>query len=99
MSYQKHKLAALMQLDPVAARVQIVAALESSGMHMEAAAQALGCAHNTMLRWIERLEIDVDALRERARDEGWHHDRHGGRPLGSTVAAGAAPRRSKVAAR
>ena len=85
MPFAKHVLSAEITANPKAAKEKILGALRTAGMHMETAAAELGCAHNTLLRWIDKLGIgnDVEKLRVKARKEGWHHDKKGGRPVGT----------------
>lgn len=92
--HPNHKISALIRIDPAAASKQLLDVLESKGMHKGEAAKAIGCAHSTLLAWIKQLNLfdKIAKLETTAIEKGWHHGRKGGRPEGSTVANGAAPR-------
>lgn len=94
LSYELKPIQILILSDPDKARRVILKSLRDSGMHLGEVERRLGCSRPTLLRWIERLALQetVEELREEALRDGWHHDRRGGRPKGSTVAAGAKPR-------
>lgn len=98
MAFTQQEITALMVIDPVSARHRIVEALRASGMHMGEAAASLGCSYMTLQRWIAKLDLgaQVEVMKTKSVKEGWHHGRKGGRPLGATVANGAAPRGSKT---
>lgn len=97
-THPDHVIAALIVADPKQARARLIERLRKARMHKGDCAAAIGCAHSTLLRWIRklRLEPEIEKLEARARREGWHHGRVGGRPEGSTVANGAAPRGSRL---
>ncbi len=97
-THPNHEISALIRVQPAEAAKRILAALRETGMHKGEAAKRLGCAHSTLLSWIAQLHLaqKIEALAEKARKEGWHHGRLGGRPPGTTVANGAAPRGSRV---
>jgi len=94
MSFEQKEIQGLIIAEPEKARKKILSALEASRMHMGDAAKRLGCAHSTLLRWIAQLALarPIEVLKARAIRQGWHHNKIGGRPKGSTVETGAAPR-------
>jgi len=97
-THPNHEITALIRVNPEEAKRRILAALRETGMHKALAAKKIGCAHSTLIAWIAQLEMAkaIDTLVAKAQKEGWHHDRKGGRPTGTTVANGAAPRGSRV---
>ena len=102
MAYVIHEINALISIDPTKAKKTILAALKKAKMHKEDAAKLLGCNYVTLLRWISRLdmEAEIEEANTLAKKQGKFHDRKGGRPLGTTVANGAArPQRTKVRAK
>ena len=94
--HPNHPIAALIIVDPKAAKLRILDHLRRAKMHRGDAAIAIGCAHSTFLSWVRKLDLEdeIGRLERKAKREGWHHGRIGGRPLGSTVENGAAPRNS-----
>ena len=97
-THPDHEISAYIRVKPEEAKKRLLAALREAGMHKGEAAKALGCAYTTLLKWIDKLDLEetIQSMTERAEREGWHHGRKGGRPVGSTVANGAAPRGSRV---
>ncbi len=97
-THPDHEIPALIRVSPGKARETILDVLRRAGMHQGDAAREFGCAHTTLRRWISKLALEgeIEEMEARAREEGWHHGRLGGRPKGATVAAGAAPRGSKT---
>lgn len=97
-THPNHEISALIRVNQKEAKRRILAALRETGMHKGQAAKRLGCAHTTLLSWISQLGLapEIEALDAAARKAGWHHGRVGGRPLGSTVENGAAPRGSRA---
>jgi transposase-like protein len=79
-----HQIAHLIHVDAAKAKKQILDALREEGMHMANAAARIGCTHGTLLVWVKKLDMqaDIDALRDVAKRNGWHHDHVGGRPRG-----------------
>lgn len=99
MAYVIHEINALISINPEKAKKTILSALKKARMHKEDAAAELGCNYVTLLRWISRLsmEKDIEAANDLAKKQGKFHDRKGGRPVGTTVANGAArPKRTKA---
>lgn len=96
MAFADHEMTHLIQVSPGKAREKIKRVLKSQGAHMANTAKVFGCTHGTLLRWIERLDMKqaVADLVDLAKAEGWHQTGNKGRPEGSTVANGAAPRNS-----
>lgn len=78
--YVRHKMLSLIDVDPAAAKKQILAAYRKAKCHTADAAKELGCNAHTFLRWVRTLGIDEElaALSRRATREGWHHGRLGG---------------------
>ncbi len=97
MAYSNHEINALITVEPAKAKKIILAALKVAGMHKGRASKELSCAHSTLLRWIEKLSLDAEIaqMMEVAERRGWRHNGRTGRPKGSTVANGAAPRTSR----
>lgn len=87
MSYSNHEINVLIFLDPEAAKKKILNALKKAGMRKGDAAVLLKCSHATLIRWIDRLELQVkiEELQEVAKSEGWIYERRpgSGRPKGS----------------
>lgn len=94
MTYANHEINALITIDPAKAKEAICEALRSAGMHKGNAAKALGCTHSTLLRWIDKLDLDAEIakLMKQAEKKGWRFNGRTGRPLGTTVENGAKPR-------
>lgn len=92
MARVNHVISHLIHLDPKKAKDLILTALRDNKMHVGDAAKAIGCTHGTLLIWIGKLEMQpaVEKLRALATREGWHHDRHGGRPKMTAKALAAA---------
>lgn len=88
-----HEIFALIIADPPRASKIILGSLKENGMHKGQTAEALGCTHGTLLRWIAKLELSdqIDRMVEKADTQGWRHNGRTGRPRGTTVANGAAP--------
>jgi transposase len=82
VAYRRQEIGQLVTLDPIQARERVLDALRGAGMHRRAAAEALGCTVQTLLRWIEALGLgrEVARLSVLAARDGWHHGRTGGRP-------------------
>lgn len=99
-THPNHEISALIRVQPKEAAKKVLAFLKDAKMHKGDAARQIGCAHSTLISWIRQLELapEIEKLEAKAKKDGWHHGRVGGRPLGSTVANGAAPRGSKVVA-
>ena len=98
-THPNHEISALIRVGNRAkAKEHILNALRASKMHKGDAVKRLRCAHTTYLFWVEQLGLAkvIEVLEAKAKKEGWHHGRKGGRPLGTTVANGAAPRGSRV---
>lgn len=94
MAYANHEINALITIDPDKARDLICEALRAAGMHKGNAAKDLSCTHSTLLRWIEKLNLDarIAKLMKVANKEGWRYNGRTGRPKGTTIENGAAPR-------
>lgn len=98
-THPNHEISALIRVAPKEAEKKVLAALRARKMHKGDASKLLGCAHSTLIDWIRLLGLapKIEKLDAQAKKEGWHHGRNGGRPRGSTVENGAAPRGSKSA--
>ena len=96
-THPNHEISALIRVNPKEAKRRILAALRQTKMHKGDAAKLIGCVPSTFISWITQLDLapEIERLAKKARTEGWHHGRKGGRPVGSTVANGAAPRGSR----
>lgn len=101
MTYANHEINALILIDPAKAKDTIFEALRSAGMHKGNAAKKLGCTHSTLLRWIDKLQLDaaIEKMLKQAEKKGWRYNGRTGRPKGATVENGAAPRGSVKAAK
>lgn len=98
MAHADHEITHLIAVDPTKAKAKILQALKAARMHKAVATKEIGCSHGTFLRWIVRLGMqqEIEEMAAKAVKEGWHHEERGGRPQGSTVANGAAPRNSRT---
>lgn len=78
--YVKHRMTALMALDPDAARKQLLSAFVKANCHYRNAAAIVGCGVHSFARWASQLGIRdrLRALEEQAEREGWHHGKKGG---------------------
>lgn len=101
MAYQKQKLGLLIEVDPRAARAEILKAYETAKASQRDAATELGCSETTLIRWIKLLDLQVTLLKlkKRAIKENWHHvnQTRGGRPPGSRNKPKAPAKKSKAA--
>jgi transposase len=72
VSYQKHPMASLIDVQPDEARKRILEAYAECGLQQGDAAAMLNVAESTLIRWVKRLAMgpQVEALRERARKKG-----------------------------
>lgn len=100
MAFEQKEMQGLIIAFPDKARAKIIAALKKNGVHMGKASKALACSHVTLLRWIVKLglEKEVEKMKKEAIKAGTYAGIGTGRPRGTTVANGAAPRGSKVSA-
>lgn len=97
MAFVNHEINYLIALNPSEAKERILKALRKAKLHKEDAAKILECNYGTLLRWIKRLSLEtqIKKMSKAAKKEGWFHGKTGGRPIGSTVENGAAPRKKK----
>lgn len=84
MAMTREQMTALIVVDPDRARAAIRKAMRQAGTLRHEAAKVLGCGRVTFARWVDRLEMvqELDELESMAREQGWHHGRTGGYPLG-----------------
>jgi hypothetical protein len=80
MAFVRHRLAALIEVDPQAARKEIVAAFWKARACRADAASLLGCRRSTFMSWVERLGIaaELDQIEAQSKFEEWHHGKVGG---------------------
>ena len=73
---------AMMLIDPIAAKKEIIKAFRDAHAHRGDLADFLGVSRKVLYGWIDRLGLaDVlDRIEETAKKAGWHHGRLGGRP-------------------
>lgn len=78
--FVRHKIRALIDVDPAAARKVILDAYVKARCHIGDAAELLGCRRHAFTRWAVVLGMEDSLLEvaERAKREGWHHGRVGG---------------------
>ena len=81
------RLAALALVSPKEFRAAVKDAYTKNGAHLGRAARSLGVHLTTLVRWVRSygLGAELEAIRDRARAEGWMHDMfsRGGRPRGA----------------
>ncbi len=79
-----HDFTAQVVANPKAAADAMVAAYTKARACAADTAVAMGVSLYTWLSWVERLGLDarLGAVAEKAKAEGWHHGRLGGRPPG-----------------
>ncbi len=87
MAYTKHTLAALIEVDPKEAKAQICDAYTKAKASQRDAANVLGVAESTLIRWVRILDLAeaFAKIKRRAHREGWHHEQNQqspGRPVG-----------------
>lgn len=70
MPYVKHSLTLLIDVDPVAAKKQIMAAIKHAAGDVEVAAQQLVVTRRTLDRWVIRLGIASSASAAWAHHKG-----------------------------
>lgn len=103
MAFEQKEMQAIMVVDPARAKQMILDALASTGVHIGNASKSLGCNRITLTRWIVKLDLGaaVEAMKTQAIADQTYEARKGGRPKGTTVSAGAAPRgtHTKLAAK
>jgi hypothetical protein len=91
MPFVQHDMQALIITSPDAAKKKILAAIKASHVHLGKAAEALGCSHATLVRWVGKLGLaeSVAEMKADAIEHGKYAGHKGGRPPGSTIANGA----------
>lgn len=80
MAYVRHRLAALIEVDPVAAKREIAKAFVNARASRADAASLLSCRRSTFMQWVAKLGMgpELDAIETEAKQKGWHHGRLGG---------------------
>lgn len=75
MPFVRHKMTALIQVAPDAARKEILRAFVEARCHQGEASRILGCEQHTFINWVNRLGMraDLEVVTEAAKKEGWHH--------------------------
>lgn len=95
-SEQVKRLGAMLLIAPDSLRREMLRALREAQASEIVAAEKLGIAVRTWDGWVAKLglEAEIELLKERARAQGWHHGRHGGRPpSGKATKRAATPKR------
>ena len=92
-----NEFSALVVVHPKQAAEKLVAVYTKARACQEDAAAACGVCINTWMRWVERLDLSatLEAVAEKARAEGWHHGRVGGRPTHRVNRSPKAPRTAR----
>lgn len=80
MAFVRHAMGSLVHVDPGEARARLTRAFVQARAHRGDAARVLGCRYATFCKWCALVGVDLDALERRAKTEGWHHGREGGKP-------------------
>lgn len=82
MAYQKHPVGVLIDAAPKQATERILTEFRKAKCSQVLAAQRLGVAESTLIRWVERLGLapKLAAIVKTAIREGWHHGEKRGRP-------------------
>ncbi len=77
-----HDFTAQVVANPKSAAEKLVAAYTSAKACQEDAAKLMNASLWTWLSWVERLDLHarLEEVEKRAKAEGWHHGRTGGRP-------------------
>lgn len=90
--YRETELSLIVRLRPNEAARRIIKAYNASKCNLVETAKQLEVASRTLSRWIDVLDLSsrLDAIKARAKEEGWHHDhsRHGGAPEGNVNGSG-----------
>ena len=75
-----HRMRSQIEVNPDAARREIIKAFTKAKCHYQDASELLGCKAHTLTRWARLLGIkdELEAIELRAEAEGWHHGRKGG---------------------
>ncbi len=75
-----HRMRSLIEVSPDVAKKEILKAFKQAKCHYQETGDLLGCNQHTVTRWARMLGIkeELDAMEERAKEEGWFHGRHGG---------------------
>ncbi len=80
MAYVRHRLAALIEVDPAKAREEIANAFINARASRADAASLLSCRRSTFMQWVAKLKMgdELDEIERKAKTLGWHHGRLGG---------------------
>jgi hypothetical protein len=87
-------LMALIEINPVQAKREIIEAFVACKCHYGRTHKKLGCSVQSLARWVRALGIKerLVAIEQKALNEGWHHGIHGGAQYHRNKAAAAAKR-------
>lgn len=80
MAFKRHRLTALIEVDPQRAREEIVEAFMNARACRADAASLIGCRRSTFMAWVARLKLEDELalIEARAKFEDWHHGKVGG---------------------
>lgn len=75
-----HKMRSMIEIEPEAARKEMIDAFVKAKCHYQDASDIIGCKPHTFTRWARLLGIKekLEKLEAKAEKEGWHHGRKGG---------------------